>query len=361
MLVGRDLECGHIDGLLDAARGGQSGALILRGEPGIGKSTLCAYAVGRAEGLAVLRAQGIESESELPFAALADLLRPLLGHVGDIPAPQAAALEAALALGPPAAGDPFTTCAATLSLLATAAEERPLLALIDDAQWLDRSSAQSLLFAARRVDAEGIAFLIATRDGEETPFDSAGLPELRLGGLDAEAATLLLDDASVAPEVAVRLIAATGGNPLALIEAPSLLSAGQLAGVEQLDDPLPTSDGLEHAFLHRVQQLPDATQHALLVAATSGSTDFDSIAAVLGRAGIDAAELDAAERAGLVAVDGSRFEFQHPLLRSAVYPAQPPRCAARRTRPWRRSSAATGAPGTSRRPRRSRTPALQPS
>src|SRR6187397_720604 len=184
MLVGRDVECGRIDGLLEAARGGRSGALVLRGEPGIGKSTLCAYAVERAEGLRVLRAQGIESEAELPFAALADLLRPLLAHLGEIPPPQAAALEAALALGPPAAGDPFTTCAATLSLLATAAEDGPLLAVIDDAHWLDRSSAQSLLFAARRVDAEGIAFLVATRDGAETPFDAAGLPELRVRGLD---------------------------------------------------------------------------------------------------------------------------------------------------------------------------------
>src|SRR6266542_1348999 len=303
MLVGRDRECGQIDGLLDGARRGRSGALVLRGEPGIGKSTLCAYAVDRAEGLTVVRAQGIESEAELPFAALSDLLRPLVGRLADIPAPQAAALEAALALGPPAAGDRFTTCAATLSLLATAAEEGPLLAVVDDAQWLDRSSAQSLLFAARRLDAEGIAFLVATRDGEATPFDGSGLPELALSGLDR--------------------VAATGGNPLALLEAPALLSAGQLAGVEQLDEPLPTSEGLEQAFLRRVRELDDETQRGLVIAAASGSTDFDSISAAIAGAGIDPAALDAAERAGLVVVDGNRFDFQHPLLRSAVYHSAP--------------------------------------
>ena len=322
MLVGRDRECAQIDGLLDGARRGRSGALVLRGEPGIGKSTLCAYAVDRAEGLTVVRAQGIESEAELPFAAVADLLRPLLGRLADIPAPQAAALEAALALGPPAAGDPFTTCAATLSLLATAAEEGPLLAVVDDAQWLDRSSAQSLLFAARRLDAEGIAFLVATRDGEATPFDGSGLPELALRGLDRESATLLLQ-APVAPEVAERLVAATGGNPLALLETPALLSAGQLAGVEQLDEPLPTSEGLEQAFLRRVRELDDETQRGLVIAAASGSTDFDSISAAIAGAGIDPAKLDGAERAGLVVVNGNRFDFQHPLLRSAVYHGAP--------------------------------------
>ncbi len=326
MLVGRDVECERIDRLLDEARRGRSGALVLRGEPGIGKSTLCAHAVARADGMTVLRAHGIESEAELPFAALADLLRPLLEHLGDIPLPQAAALEAAFALGPPAAGDPFTTCAATLSLLAAAAEDGPVLVVVDDAHWLDHSSAQALLFAARRLDAEGIVVLVATRDGEATPFDGAGLHELLLSGLDHDSAALVLNtsaDTAIEPEVAERLISATGGNPLALLEAPVLLSAGQLGGVEHLDEPLPTSEGLEQAFLRRVRQLPDETQRGLLVAATSGSMDFDSISAAISGAGVDPAALDAAERAGLVVVEGNRFDFQHPLLRSAVYHSAP--------------------------------------
>src|SRR5438067_3473518 len=322
MLFGREVECERIDHLLGRAREGISGALVLRGEPGIGKSALCAYAVGGAEAMTVLRAQGVESEAELPFAALADLLRPLVERLADIPAPPGSALGAALALGPPAASDPFTTCAATLSLLAAAAEDGPLLAVVDDAQWLDRSSAQALLFAARRLDAEGVAVLVATRDGEATPFDGAGLPELALRGLDRDASERLLKasgDPTIAPEVAERLIAATGGNPLALREAPTLLSAGQLAGVEPLEEPLPTSEVLEQAFLRRVHALPEETQRALLVAATSGSTDFDVICAAVEHSGVDATALDAAERAGLLTVGRTTLEFRHPLLRAAVY------------------------------------------
>ena len=326
MLVGREVESGRIDGLLVGAREGRSGTLVLTGEPGIGKSELCAYALQHADGLTVLRAQGIESEAELPFAALADLFRPVLGRIGDIPPPQATALQAALALGPPASGDRFTTCAATLSLLAAAADDAPLLAVVDDVHWLDRSSAQALLFAARRLDAEGVALLLAKRESDGTPFDGAGLPEVRLAGLEHEAATRLLEqsgNAAVAPHVAERLIVATGGNPLALLELPALLSAEQLAGTEPLDELLPTSERLEHEFLRRVDRLPAETQRALLVAATSGATEFDVIAAAMAHAGLDAAALDPAERAGLIMVQGSRFEFRHPLLRTAVYHGAP--------------------------------------
>src|ERR1700730_11204079 len=137
MLVGREVETESIDHLLDGARGGRSGTVVLNGEPGIGKSPLCAYAVERATDMTVLRARGAEWETELPFAALADLLHPVLGYIDEIPSPQAAALNAALALGPPAGGDRFTTCAATLSVLAAAAERSPLLAVVDDVHWLD--------------------------------------------------------------------------------------------------------------------------------------------------------------------------------------------------------------------------------
>src|SRR5436305_2882290 len=318
MLLGREHETARIDRLLDEAREGQSGALVLSGEPGIGKTALLDYAAKRPEGMTVLEARGIESEAELPFVALADLLRHAIGLIERIPEPQAAALRAALALGPRAAGDRFTVCAGVLSLLAAAADESPVLVLVDDAQWVDRSSMQAVLFAARRLDAEGIAVLIARRRDSEV--DLSGVPEIDLGGLAEDAASALLQRSGpVAASVAAELIAASGANPLALIEVPSLLTPAQLTGVEPLGGPIPTGDALERAFMRRVGELPDQTQRALVVAAASGLSDFDEIVAAVERAGLEPDALDAAERAGLTVVDGSRFSFQHPLLRSAVY------------------------------------------
>ena len=322
MLLGRELETARIDRLLAEARAGQSGALVLSGEPGIGKTALLDHAAAGAEGMTILGARGIESEAELPFVALADLLRPAMQLVERIPEAQAAALQAALALGPPAAGDRFTVCAAVLSLLAAAADESPVLVLIDDAHAVDRSSMQAVLFAGRRLDAEGIALLIARRHGSD--LDTSGLPELDLQGLPSEAAAALVQrSGTVAEHVADELIAASGANPLALIEVPSLLSEAQLAGAEPLDAPLPTGDVLERAYLQRFARLPEQTQRALVVAAASGSADFEEIAAAVDRAGLEPAALDAAESAGLTVVDGSRFRFEHPLLRSAVYHGAP--------------------------------------
>ena len=318
MLLGRELETTRIDSLIDGACKGRSGALVLTGEPGIGKTALLDYAAARAEGMTVLTARGIESEAELPFVALADLLRPVMALIDRIPGAQAAALEAALALGPPAAGDRFTVCAGVLSLLAAAADDAPVLVLIDDAHSVDRSSLQAVLFAARRLDAEGVALFIARRHGSD--LDVSGLPELDLQGLTHEAAVALLERyGPVSPAVADELIAASGANPLALIELPSLLTAAQLAGTEPMDAPIPTGYELEHAFMQRVAKLPEETQRALVVAAASGSTEFDEIVAAVERAGLEPDALDAAERAGLTVVDGSRFAFEHPLLRSAVY------------------------------------------
>ena len=186
MLLGREHETALMDRLLDGAREGQSGALVVLGEPGIGKTALLDYAAGRAEGMTVLAARGIEAEAELPFVALADLLRPVLTSTERIPEAQAAALRAALALGPPAHGDRFTVCAGVLSLLAAAADESPVLVLIDDAHCVDRSSMQAVLFAARRLDAEGVAVLIAGRDDPD--LDVSGLQELELRGLPPDAA-----------------------------------------------------------------------------------------------------------------------------------------------------------------------------
>src|SRR5215472_337478 len=317
MLLGREFEIAHIDRLLAEAREGRSGALVLSGEPGIGKTALLDYAADRAKGMTVLAARGIESEAELPFAALADLLRPVMGLIERIPEAQAAALEAALALGPPAAGDGFTVCAGVLSVLAAAADA-PALVLIDDAQSVDRSSMQAVLFAARRLDAEGVALFVARRHGSD--MDMSGLAELDVSGLDREAALALLERSGrVSTAVADELIASSGANPLALIEVPSLLTDAQLAGTEPMDAPMPTGDALERAFMQRVAKLPNQTQRALVVAAASGSSDLDEIVAAVERADLEADALDAAELAGLTVVDGSRFAFAHPLLRSAVY------------------------------------------
>jgi DNA-binding CsgD family transcriptional regulator len=325
MLLGRELETSRINSLLDGAREGRSGSLILSGEPGIGKTALLEYAVGRTGDMRVLRAKGVESEAELPFVALADLVQPVLRLLDEIPDAQAAALRAALALGPPSAGDRFTTCAGFLSLLGAAAELTPVLVIVDDAHWVDRSSLQALQFAARRLDAEGIAVLIARRrDGSE--LEQSGLPELVLEGLVGDAAEAVLRQPGrvIANDVTRELIAASRGNPLALLEVPSLLSPAQLAGEEPLSAPVPPGEALERAFLQQVEKLPTETQRALVIAAASSpSSDLEQIIAAVRRVGIEPDALDPAERAGLTVVDGDRLEFAHPLLRSAVYHGAP--------------------------------------
>jgi predicted ATPase len=170
VLVGRREELRRIGGLLAAVKRGRSGALVLVGEPGIGKSALLEETVRRARGVRVLRASGVESEGELPYAGLLTLSRPIAGLVPSLPEPQAQALTAALALGPAPPADPLAVCAATLGLLAAAAEDEPVLAVVDDAQWLDAESAQAIGFAARRLGDERVAILLALREGEDSAF-----------------------------------------------------------------------------------------------------------------------------------------------------------------------------------------------
>src|SRR5262245_35384198 len=183
MLVGRSGETSSIDRLLAGARAGQSGVLVVRGEAGVGKSALLEQAVGRADGFAVLRAVGIESESELAFAALHQLLRPLLGLLDRLPDPQAAALRSAFALSDEHVDRRFHVSLGVLGLLSEAAEERPLICVVDDAQWLDQPSADALVFAARRLDADPVVLLFGARDDPVREFAAPGLPELRPGAL----------------------------------------------------------------------------------------------------------------------------------------------------------------------------------
>jgi DNA-binding CsgD family transcriptional regulator len=328
MLLGREGERAQLEDLLSGARAGISSALVIAGAAGVGKSALLHFAREQAvgEGFTTVFAQGVESESDIAFSALSALLRPLLGQLDGLPAPQTAALASALAVGPPVAGDRFTVSAATLSLLAAAAEEKPLLVLVDDGQWIDRASAEALLFAARRLVAEGILILFTQRE-DVGELDTTGLPVLRLGGLDAKAARELLQErigGQVAPDVAERLVAATGGNALALAELPALLNPGQLDGSEPLDEPLPVGAALEGALGAKIRALPDDAQKALLVAAASGSPRMEAIAPAVSALGLDPALFEQAEYAGLVTVADGELTFSHPLIRSAAYHAAPP-------------------------------------
>jgi DNA-binding CsgD family transcriptional regulator len=315
MLVGRAAELERIDDVLSAARGGRSRALVLRGEAGIGKTALLDWAAGRYPELAVLRAVGVESEAELACAGLHALLRPLLAHLDDLPARQAAALRAALAIDATASTDRFGVYVGTLGLLAAAAERGPLLCLVDDAHWLDSLSAEALVFAARRLDAEPVAMLFAARTGER-PFPAIGLPELAIGPLDdaSSAALLARDGRRLGDEPGRRLLRLAAGNPLALLELPRRLSDAQLVGAAPLEDPVPVSEVVEAAFRARLERLSGPAQHALLLAA---ACDSDVATAAAGD-GLVAA-LEEAERSGLVHLEGDAVRFRHPLVRAATY------------------------------------------
>lgn len=313
-LLGREQERSDIDRTLAMARGGTSATLALVGEPGIGKTALLEYAAQQAQGMRVLRARGVESEAQIPFASLLELLRPALAQLGQIPEPQAAALEGALALRPGMAQERFAVGAATLSLLAAHAEQGPAAVLIDDAQWIDESSAQALLFAVRRLVADPIAVLIAVREDEPSALDGADLPQRRIGGLTRADTALLLPD--VAPEVAERLHGATAGNPLALLE---LAAAADDLALAPEGAPLVVSAGISRAFLRRVDTLDDAGRRALVLAATSDSGDLALLERAAAQLDIDLAALGGAERAGLVRLGAGEVDFRHPLARSAIY------------------------------------------
>lgn len=322
MLAGRDAERARIAALVAAARSGSGGALVVHGVAGSGKSTLLADVADDASDLTVLRTSGVESESPLAFAALQRLLWPLRGRIDGLPDPQRIALRAALgeAAGD---GDRFLAFLGALSLLADAADDTPVLALVDDAQWLDDASTAALLFAARRLQAEPVALLFAARDGDARRFDAPDLPTVPLGGVSGPDADRLLRarGETVAPAVRDQLVAATGGNPLALVELSSALTATQLAGQEPLPSPLPLTGGVERAFVDRYARLPEDSQRLLLVAAADDTGQLSVVRAAADRLGVESDALDGAERSGLLRVDGGVLTLYHPLVRSAIYRA----------------------------------------
>jgi DNA-binding CsgD family transcriptional regulator len=358
--MGRTSERAVLDGLLAKVRGGQSDVLVIRGEAGIGKSALLRYAARQASGFRVAQVTGVEAEMELPFSGVHQLCAPELERVEALPRPQREALSVALGLAAGEVPDRFLIALAVLSLLSAVAEERPLLCLVEDAQWLDAASAQIIGFVARRALAESLAILVAVREISDAPsheFD--GLPELVLRGLDEHDAHALLASAVVGrldTGVRDRMIAETRGNPLALLELPGRMTAAELAGGFEPAVGVDLPAHIEDHYLERIGELPEPTRQLMLLAAAEPLGD----AALVWRAGrrleIETGALAPAEAAQLLEI-GGRVRFRHPLVRSAVYRAAPlasrqqvhevlaevsdPRTEADR-RAWHRALAAAG-------------------
>jgi DNA-binding CsgD family transcriptional regulator len=320
VLYGRETECARLDRLLAEARGGRSGGLVLRGEPGIGKSALLEYAAERAEGSRVLRATGVEWERELPFAGLHQLCAGLLDGRDRLPAPQRDALATAFGLSPGSQPDRFLVGLAVLGLLSDAAEEHALVCLVDDAQWLDRSSAEMLAFVARRLRAESVVLLFAEREPGGLA-ELGGLPELRLGGLPEAFARELLASVIPAPldePVRDRILAETRGNPLALLELAPGLTATELAGGFGLLGTRGLPDRIEESFVRRIGMLSGDARQLLVVAAAEPVGDSLLLWRAAKQLGIGLTTADDLQAQGLLTL-GERVTFRHPLVRSAVY------------------------------------------
>jgi DNA-binding CsgD family transcriptional regulator len=317
-LLGRTDECAALDGLVDDVRRGESRSLVLRGEAGIGKTALLRYLVESASDLTVDRAVGVESEMELAFASLHQLCAPMLDRLGALPAPQRQALEIVFGLSDGAAPDRFLVGLGVLSLFSEVAEERPLLCVVDDAQWLDQASALTLAFVARRLLAEPIGIVFAAR---EPVAELEHLPELTVHGLHNEDARTLLSSAvrfTLDAQVRDRIVAETRGNPLALLQLPHGLTATQLAGGFGLFSAQDLSGHIQESFVRQLQRLSDQARRLLLVAAAEPVGDPLLLWRAAERLGIAPAAAEEAEAQGLLAID-ERVRFRHPLARSAVY------------------------------------------
>ena len=317
-LTGRISECGALDRLIEAVRAGQSRALVVRGDPGVGKTVLLDYLAGQARGCRVVRAVGVQSEMELAFAGVHQLCAPMLGHLDRIPVPQRDALRTAFGIsaGPPP--DRFFVGLAVLGLLSEVAEDRPLVCVIDDELWLDRASVQALGFVARRLAADPVALVFAARD---SGTELAGLPQLVVDGLGDQDARALLASALAGPldaRVADLIVAETRGNPLALLELPRGLTPAELAGGFGLPGAAPLTGAIEDSFARQLAALPDQTRRLLQLAAADPSGDRALVSRAAGRLGIPIAAGAPAAEAGLVEF-GGRVRFRHPLVRSAAY------------------------------------------
>ncbi len=318
MLIGRTGQCARIDSLLASVRSGAGAGLLILGEPGIGKTTLLDYAARHAPDFRRLTALGMESQTAVPYAGLHELLTPILGGLSELPERQSRAVMVALGLEDHGATDSLAVYGGVLALLAEAATHEPLLLVVDDVHWLDAETIQAVAFAARRIADESIAILMGARTNEGV--DLPGVPELKLDGVDTSAALALISRArpAIAPEVARAVSKQAAGNPLALLELPTVLDHAELTGQRPLDDVVTVTAAVERAFLRRSEALTEAGRRALLLAAVG---DGEDVEAVRRRSSLIDAGFDDAERLGLLKVRDGRTEFWHPLVRSAVYSA----------------------------------------
>ena len=320
--LGRTRECERLDGMLAQARDGRSAVLVIRGDPGIGKTSLLRYAARQASGLRVAEVEGVEAEMELPFAAIHRLCAPMLGELEVLAEPQRDALRITLGISSGDAPDRFLVAVAVLNLLAATAEDRPVLCLVDDAHWLDAASAQSLGFVARRLLAEPVAMMFSLREPATTRALD-GLPQLSLDGLDEPDARALLSRAApgrLDDRVRERIIAETGGNPLALMELSQRMTPAERAGgfAPPAAGDLPSQ--LNEEYVRRIAGLPEATQRLMLLAAADPLGDATLLWRAAERLSTDPSALTHAAEAGLLEID-DQVRFSHPLVRSAVYEA----------------------------------------
>ncbi|HEY4747163.1 MAG TPA: ATP-binding protein, partial [Steroidobacteraceae bacterium] len=323
-LLGRQRERAVLERLLGTARNGHGSVLVVNGEPGVGKTALLEYAVESGEDFRVVRTAGVEGEMKLDYAALQQLCSPILEFSDRLPDPQRDALGVAFGLSGGPAPSPLLVGLAVLGLLSDAAEQQPLLCLVDDAQWLDDASARALAFVARRLLAERIALAFATR---EVGSGLARFPQLHVEPLGRRDARALLESVLAArldEAVLERIIAETGGNPLALLELPRGLTPAQLAGGFGLPAALPLSTGIEQSFTRRLARLPRDARRLLLLAAAEPVGDPALLWRAAQQLGIPETAAHAAESEGLLTLDGA-VVFRHPLVRSAVYGAAEPK------------------------------------
>jgi DNA-binding CsgD family transcriptional regulator len=327
-LVGRDRELAVLSAMIDQI-GDHGGSILVLGEAGVGKSSLLAATAeyGRAAGLQILEATGVETEAQLPFAGLHQLLRPVLGSLTQLPDVQRYAIEAALGADAVAPTERFMIALAVLNLLTDAAARTPVLVLLDDLQWLDQPTQEVLAFVARRISADPIVLAAAARSGGDAPLVAVGLAELNVGQLDEDSARSLL--AAHASDLdgadRERILTEAEGNPLALIELPAALRTAVKDGLDRPRSALPLTARLERAFAARLPDLPQSARDAVLIAAVDSAGDLQEIltaASLLGERHISAAALEPAVVMGLIRLDERHVRFRHPLVRSAVIGAE---------------------------------------
>ena len=320
MLGSRDAELAAIDRLLESARAGHGGGLVLRGEPGIGKSALLGEACARASGMCLLKATGVQAESNLAYAALQQLLHPIQHHASDLPAPQRQALQVALGLDRGGAPDRFLISLATLTLLSDLAGQQPVVCVLDDAHWADEASLEVVRFVARRVESEPIALLASVGSGPGRDLHATGMQIVEVEGVSTEAALALLDQhwqAALAPPVRQALVAVARGNPLALTVLPRILTEDQRAGRAPLPEPLPLPSELEHVFAGTIDRLEPEPRLLALLCAVAGRATPALIESAAARLGVHATLLNGL--AQLLQIDNQIVDFAHPLMRSAIY------------------------------------------